>query len=75
MSSFESELDAATSAIKFLSRIATILEELGIDTYPPQLYSDNEAMINFVRGQGVANERCTAHRAKNVVHKRAIQTR
>jgi hypothetical protein len=54
MSSFESELDAATSAIKSLSRIATVLEELGIDTYPPLLYSDNEAMVNFVRGQGVA---------------------
>jgi len=54
MSSFESELDAATSAIKSLSRISTVLEELGIDTYPPQLYSDNEAMVNFVKGQGVA---------------------
>ncbi len=33
MSSFESELDAATSAIKSLSRIATVLEELGIDIH------------------------------------------
>jgi hypothetical protein len=55
LSSFESELDAATSAIKTVNRIRNILEEMNfIVKEKPILYSDNEAMINFVKGDGVA---------------------
>jgi hypothetical protein len=55
LSSFESELDAATSAIKTVNRIRNILEEMNfIVKEKPILYSDNEAMINFVKGEGVA---------------------
>lgn len=55
MSSFESELEAVTLAIKTLLRIVNILVELGFElTKKPVLYNDNEAMIKFVRGEGVA---------------------
>ena len=55
LSSFGSELDAATTAIKTISRISNILKDMGfIQDGVPILYSDNEAMINFVKGEGVA---------------------
>jgi hypothetical protein len=54
MSSFTSDLEAATGAMKSLNQIATVIMEIGIDSILPQMYSDNEAMIIFVRGEGVA---------------------
>jgi hypothetical protein len=54
LSSFESELEAATGAIKSLNKLATILAELGLAQHEPLLYSDNEAMVNFVKGEGMA---------------------
>jgi hypothetical protein len=55
LSSFESELDAATSAMKTVNRLGNILDEMGFKLREkPIVYSDNEAMINFVKGEGVA---------------------
>ncbi len=49
MSSFTSELEAAIGAMKSLNRIATVIMKIVIDSTLPQLYSDNEAMIIFVK--------------------------
>ena len=54
LSSFESELEAATGAIKTISRLSTMLSELGFSNKLPTLYSDNQAMVNFVKGEGTA---------------------
>jgi hypothetical protein len=40
--------------MKSLNRIATVIMEIGIDSTLPQLYSGYEAMINFVKREGVA---------------------
>ena len=55
LSSFEAELDGVTTTIKTISRISNILKELNFK-YDKQsiLYNDNQAMINFVHGEGVA---------------------
>jgi hypothetical protein len=55
-SSFEAELDGASSALKSLGRIKNILSELNINIHNHQstLYSDNQAMIEFLKGNGVA---------------------
>jgi len=55
MSSFESELETCTLAMKTTKRIKNILDELGFKLKSkPMMYNDNEAMINFVRGEGMA---------------------
>lgn len=55
MSSFESELEGVTLAVKTLRRIVNILEELGFELISkPKLYNDNLSMIRFVKGEGVA---------------------
>jgi hypothetical protein len=55
LSSFESELDSATGGMKTLRKLMNILEEMQVEySEQPVLYSDNEAMINFVKGEGVA---------------------
>jgi hypothetical protein len=54
-SSFEAELDGLSSCLKSVSRVKNILIELGqYFSEVSQVYSDNKAMIEFVRGQGVA---------------------
>ena len=53
--SFEAELDGATFGVKNLRRVHNVLTELGIVlSKVPTLWCDNEAMIKFVRGEGVA---------------------
>jgi hypothetical protein len=55
LSSFESELDGAVELSKKAQRIKNILEELRIKFQPMMnLYSDNEAMVEFIKGKGVA---------------------
>lgn len=55
MSSFESELETCTLALKTFRRIVNILDEMGFEYVGrPRLHNDNEAMINFVKGEGVA---------------------
>ena len=56
MSSFESELETCTLAMKTSKRIKNILDELNCKLVSkPVLYNDNEAMINFVKGEGMAS--------------------
>jgi len=53
--SFEAELDGATTSMKHIRRVKNILTELGIILQSvPILWSDNQAMIRFVHGEGVA---------------------
>jgi hypothetical protein len=55
LSSFESELDGTASCMKTVSRIKNILTELCQEFEQfSKLFSDNEAMIKFVKGEGVA---------------------
>lgn len=55
MSSFESELETCTLAMKTTKRIKNVLDELGFKlNSKPMMYNDNEAMINFVKGEGMA---------------------
>ena len=55
MSTFESELDAATSAMKSLTIMSNMVEDLGLPyKMPALLYCDNKAMVDFVKGEGVA---------------------
>ena len=55
MSSFESELETCTLALKTFRRIVNIIDEMGFEYVgKPRLHNDNEAMINFVKGEGVA---------------------
>ena len=52
---FEPELDGVTRGFKANSRIVNILKELCQKLSElPRLWSDNEAVVNFVRGEGVA---------------------
>jgi hypothetical protein len=55
MSSFEAELDGMSSVLKSVKRVSNILTELQ-QVFAPlaQVYSDNKAMLEFVRGHGVA---------------------
>ena len=54
-SSFEAELDGVTSAMKSISRVSNILNELRLKfSEVHHLWSDNVAMIEFVQGKGVA---------------------
>ena len=54
-SSFEPELDGVTRGLKANSRIVNILKELRQKISElPRLWSDNEAVVNFVKGEGVA---------------------
>lgn len=52
LSSFESELDALVSGCKTIEFVQNLLIELQIRTNPPQVFADNQAMINFVKGEG-----------------------
>ena len=54
-SSFEAELDGVTRGMKASSRTTNILTELRmVLSKVPHLWSDNLAMVNFVKGEGVA---------------------
>ncbi len=54
-SSFECELDGAATAVKTMSRIRNILTELQQHlSEVPTLYCDNLAMVEFIKGNGVA---------------------
>lgn len=60
LSSFESELDGMTSAMKSVTRVRNILSELRLEfAAVSTVYSDNKAMLEFVKGNAVA---------KNVKH-------
>jgi hypothetical protein len=55
LSSFESELDGVTTAFKTAARISNVLKELHITTDRQAIaYNDNEANIDFVKGNSVA---------------------
>jgi hypothetical protein len=55
LSSFESELDGVTVGLKKSAHVQNALEEMGIQHNPlAQLKNDNMAMIEFVKGEGVA---------------------
>jgi hypothetical protein len=55
LSSFEGELDGTTRVFKSVARASNITSQIGCEVQKPSLvYSDNEAMIRFVRGEGVA---------------------
>jgi hypothetical protein len=55
LSSFEAELDGLTSAMKSVSRVRNILTELQLEFGDvSKLMADNKAMVDFVRGEGVA---------------------
>lgn len=53
-SSFGAELDGLSSAMKTTNRLINILSEMDIQSSNNTIYSDNEAMINFVKGSAVA---------------------
>ena len=53
LSSFEAELDGLTTLLKSVIRIRHILQELLPEfTTKGTIYSDNEALVNFVNGDG-----------------------
>ena len=54
LSSFEAELDALTRAMKTIRFFENLLTEIGLEHLKPVHHSDNEAMIKFVQGEGVA---------------------
>jgi hypothetical protein len=54
LSSFETELDNTTTNIKTTNRVYNTLTELTIDSKQPRVRQDNEAMINFVKGNASA---------------------
>jgi hypothetical protein len=55
LSSYEAELHGATNMIKSEARVSNTLQDMGVDVVRPSLlHSDNLAMINFVKGEGVA---------------------
>ena len=54
LSSFESELDAFSRAVKVMMFLYNLLESLGIEQERPTIECDNQAMINFVKGEGAA---------------------
>ena len=55
LSSFEAELDGLSTALKSVSRVRNILVELRrLFAGMSNVFSDNEAMVDFVHGNGVA---------------------
>jgi hypothetical protein len=55
LSSFESELDGVTTGLKKSAHIKNALTEMGVEHNPvAQLKNDNKAMIEFVKGEGMA---------------------
>lgn len=55
LSSFEAELEGTARLFKHASAVSNVIEELGINVKKPHLlHSDNDAMIKFVKGEGVA---------------------
>jgi len=55
LSSFESELDGVTTGLKKSAHIKNALMEMGVTHNPvAQLKNDNKAMIDFVKGDGIA---------------------
>jgi hypothetical protein len=55
LSSFETELDMTTSGFKAAARLQNILSEIGVETSAqPTAFNDNQAMIEFVKGEGMA---------------------
>ena len=56
LNTFESELDAATSGFKELAYIRSMFSTISypINGKAFNLYCDNEAMVNFVRGEGTS---------------------
>lgn len=56
LNTFEAELDAATNGFKELSYLRHILQVINypLSSDPLNLYADNAAMINFVKGEGTA---------------------
>jgi hypothetical protein len=55
-SSFEAELDGVVTGMKTASRLMNILQEMNIIDFGniATLYNDNQAMIKFVQGEGLA---------------------
>jgi hypothetical protein len=54
LSSFESQLDNTTTNTKTANRVYNTLTELTIGSKQPRVRQDNEAMINFVKGNASA---------------------
>jgi hypothetical protein len=55
LSSFESELDGTTNMMKSIARVSNTADEMNINAVKPSLaYTDNDAMMKFVKGEGVA---------------------
>ena len=59
LSSFEAELDGTSNMMKSISRVSNTFDEMELSKIisvlrPNLAYSDNEAMLKFVRGEGVA---------------------
>ena len=54
LSSFEAELDACSRGMKVMRFLVNLLKQLSIDQNQPVLNCDNQAMIGFVKGEGVA---------------------
>jgi hypothetical protein len=54
LSSFESELDAFSRAVKVMRFLYNLLASLGIEQKRPEIHCDNQAMISFVKGEGTA---------------------
>ena len=55
LASFESELDGATSGVKTINRVNNRLTEMQLAFAEiSKLFSDNEAMIKFIQGEGLA---------------------
>ena len=55
LSSFEGELDGTTNMMKSIARVSNTTDEMDIKAIKPNLaYTDNEAMMKFVKGEGVA---------------------
>ncbi len=53
MSSFEAELDATADAVKTCLYLQTLLNTLNVQTQNPSIiHADNQAMIDFVKGEG-----------------------
>jgi hypothetical protein len=53
MSSFESELDALSEALKTALYLETLLDTLNVShKSPSRIFADNKAMIDFVNGEG-----------------------
>lgn len=53
-SSFECELDSCSRVMKTIRYVYNVISALGVQQEVPHLYCDNESMVNFVKGEGVA---------------------